>query len=305
VLSERVEFYSEGELLAGYLRLPNASAEGGYPVIVHGPGWLGLAGAKTYEPWHEAFTAAGYAVLAFDYRGFGDSSGDKGWVNPFAQIQDIRNAVTFAGATERLDHRRIGIFGMGGTGGGNAIIAAATDTRISCVCVQTVVADGADWLHRMRREYEWVAFKERLALDRAMWVRENTGAIVDPREELMVATPERRERSPKKEVDKLVGSEFYLKSADYLLQYRPIDYVARVSPRALLVACVRDDVVTPEEHAVAIYERAGAPKRLIRQLDTSHYRSYVDNFAALAGQMVDWYDSHMLDVPIEVLSADV
>ncbi|HLU30337.1 MAG TPA: peptidase S15, partial [Acidimicrobiia bacterium] len=64
---ERVEFYSEGVKVAGILRLPTEGEV--FPGIVQGPGWLGLKDAKLYLPYHEALTAAGFAVLIFDYRG--------------------------------------------------------------------------------------------------------------------------------------------------------------------------------------------------------------------------------------------
>jgi uncharacterized protein len=286
-----VEFFSEGVRLRGLLRLPDhGPSDEQFPVIVQGPGWLGLCDAKSYARWHEGFTAAGYAVLAFDYRGFGGSEGERGWVRPEWQLQDILNAVTYLETREDIDPRRIGAYGMGGTGGGNAIMATAVDTRIQCVVAQTVVADGADWLHRMRREYEWVAYRARVKADTCRWILEGTGERVDPRLDLMVATPERRELNPKKDVDSRIEAEFYLRSADYIMRYRPIDVVQKIAPRAMLLTSIVDDVVTPEDHAVALYERAGAPKKLIRQQDTTHYRSYVDNYATLIVEFVDWYD---------------
>ncbi len=123
---ERVEFISDGNRLRGILRLPDAQATEPLPVLVQGPGWLGLADAKTYVPWHQGLTAAGYAVFAFDYRGFGNSEGERGWVRPEWQLADILNAVTYVETREELDSRRIGTYGVGGTGGGNAIVAAAT-----------------------------------------------------------------------------------------------------------------------------------------------------------------------------------
>jgi uncharacterized protein len=297
--TEQVEFYSDGVRVRGLLRLPDVMPEEPLPGIVQGPGWLGLAEAKTYEPWHHGLTQAGYAVLAFNYRGFGDSDGERGWVRPESQLEDILNAVTYLETRRDVNPRRIGAYGIGGTGGGNAIMAAAIDSRIRCVAAQSVVADGADWLHRMRREYEWVEFLERLAADRQRWVREGTGEKVDPREELMVATPERKTVSPKRDVDARLTELFFLRSADYLMRYRPIDFVDRIAPRALLMTSVEDDVVTPADHAMALYERAGAPKKLIHQRETTHYRSYTDNYAVLMPQIVDWYDRYLKYGPIE------
>jgi cephalosporin-C deacetylase-like acetyl esterase len=296
---EKIEFFSEGIKLRGFLRLPDATDQP-VPGIVQGPGWLGLAGAKTYEPWHHGLTAAGFAVLAFDYRGFGDSDGERGWIKPDWQLADILSAITFLETRPEIDARRLGTYGIGGTGGGNAIVAAAVDERIRCVAAQSVVADGRDWLHRMRREYEWVDYLRRVEADRRRWVVEGTGEKVDPRQDLMLETPERREIAPKRDVDARMPTEFYLRSADDIMRYRPIDFVSRLAPRAaLLMTSVQDDVVTPADHAFALYEKAGAPKKLIHQTDTTHYRSYTQNYPALMPQIVDWYTRYLKSAPLE------
>lgn len=297
--TERVGFYSEGACLRGLLRLPDGSASQPLPAIVQGSGWLGLAGSQSYEPWHGGFTDAGYAVLAFDYRGFGESEGEQGWVDPWSQLEDILNAVTCLQARPEVNPRLIGIYGMGGTGAGNAIIAAAVDSRIRCVVAQSVIADGAEWLRQMRREYEWVEYGQRLEEDSRRWTRRGEGERVDPRQDLMVATPERKQLNPKGDVDSRIQPEFYLRSADLLMQYRPIDYVHRIAPRALLMTSVENDAVTPEDHAVALYNRARAPKKLIRQTGTSHYKSYTENYPIILPQIVNWYDRYLRRAPVE------
>lgn len=301
--TETVEFYSEGVRLRGLLRLPDNAGETILPAIVQGPGWLGLADSKSYESWHRGFTDAGYAVLAFDHRGFGSSDGERGWVIPEWQLQDILNAVTYLQTRADVDGNRIGIYGMGGTGGGNAILAAAADDRIRCVISQSAVADGRDWLHRMRREYEWVEYLQRLEADARRWVTEGIGEKVDPRLDLMVATPERKQVNHKGDVDYRIEPTFYLRSAEYILRYRPLDVVHRIAPRAILLTSVVNDVVTPEDHATMLYAAAGTPKKLIRQSDTTHYRSYTDNYAVLLAEFVDWYDRHLKYSSISVREA--
>lgn len=295
---DRVEFFSHGHRVVGLLRCPDEGA-GPFPTIVQGPGWLGLAGAKTYEPWHKAFVEAGYAVLVFDYRGYGDSEGERAWILPDRMVEDLINAITYVTSRPDLDKDRIGAYGIGGIGGGNAIIAAALDERIRCVAVQSVVADGKDWLRRMRREYEWIDFVARVAGDAKTWVTTGVSELVDPRAEIMVSTPERQAYTNKKDVDAMIEPEFHLQSAAALMRYRPLDHVARLSPRALLLTCVEDDAVTPEDHALRLYEAAGPPKRLIRQTGTTHYRSYTDNYRVLAGEIVGWYDRYLSTSAIE------
>src|ERR1700754_501311 len=115
--SQDVAFYSEGARLSASWRPPD-SCDGPLRAIVQGPGWLGLKDAKLYVRYHEALTAAGFAVLVFDYRGFGDSEGEKK-LSPSVQLQVLRNAVTYLTTRDDVDSDRIGVFGSGGTGGGN------------------------------------------------------------------------------------------------------------------------------------------------------------------------------------------
>jgi dipeptidyl aminopeptidase/acylaminoacyl peptidase len=292
VREEAVEFFSEGTRVVGVLRLPDGAA-GPLPAVVQGPGWLGLAEAKAYVPWHAALVEAGYAVLVFDYRGHGRSEGERGWILPERMVEDMINAVTYLETRPEVDRDRIGAFGIGATGAGNAIVAAAADPRIRCVAVQSVIADGALWLRRMRREPEWLEFRRRVAEDARTWVRTGVSELVDPRAEIMVAAPERASYSGKKDVDSKVEARFHLQSAAALMRYRPIDVVDRIAPRALLLISVADDVVTPDEHATALFERAGSPKRLVRQHGTTHYESYTANFDALSREIVAWYDAHL------------
>lgn len=295
---EAVSFFSEGCRLTGFMRWPDTPPAENPAVLIHGPGWLGLCTAKNYETWHRAFTNAGYAVLAFDYRGFGTSEGDRGWIRPDWQVEDICNAATYLTTRPDIDPARIGVYGMGGTGGGNAIVAAALDSRLRCVAVQSVVADGREWLRAMRREYEWVEYLRRLEADAQEWATSGTGAMVHPRTDLMVETPERRSAGLKKDVDALMPEKFFLRSAEYIMRCRPIDHVVKLSPRALLMTAVEDDVVTPESHARQLFRAAGQPKRLIRQTNATHYDSYKVNYDYLSAEIVRWYDQYLVASPV-------
>ena len=88
-----VSYFSEGQRISAVWRTPDH--QGPYRAIVQGPGWLGLKDAKLYVRYHEALVDAGFAVLVIDYRGFGDSEGDRGYLSPAWQLQDLVNAVTY------------------------------------------------------------------------------------------------------------------------------------------------------------------------------------------------------------------
>ena len=133
---------------------------------MQGPGWLGLRGAKLYHPYHEALLGAGFAILVFDYRGFGDSDGSAEYLDPHGPGGRHPRCGDLPGVTAMTSTPdRIGVFGSGGTGGANAVYAAGLDERIKAVVAQVPIADGRDWLHRMRREHEWLDFLGRVRAD--------------------------------------------------------------------------------------------------------------------------------------------
>jgi dienelactone hydrolase len=292
VRQETVHFYSEGCKLHGVLRLPD-QGEGPWPAIVQGPGWLGLHDAKLYERYHKSFTAAGYAVLVFDYRGFGDSEGEKGLVMPQRQAEDIRNAITYMQTRSEVDPNRIGLFGSGGTGGAVPIYVAAVDQRVKCVVSNYAFASGRDWLRSMRREYEWIAFQQRLDADRKKRVLDGQSEMVNPRQDIMVVTQERGQTAVKKDVDARIPETVPLRCADAIMEFVPEDFVAAISPRAILFISTEGDAVTPEEQTFRLYEKAGQPKKLILQKETSHYKAYDQYFDIVTPQIVDWYDTYL------------
>ena len=298
--TETVTFYSEGVEIAGLLRLPDS--DGPHPGVVQGPGWLGLKDASLYLPYHEALTEAGIAVLIFDYRGFGDSGGVRGTLDPTMQLEDLVNAVTYLQTRNDVDDDRIGVFGSGGTGGGNAVLLSARDQRVRCAVAQVPVADGEDWLRRMRREYEWYEFLDRLDADRRRRVVSGTGEMVAPRTEIMVATPERATTAVKKDVDGRIPDEVPLAAADAILAYRPIDHAPRA--RNLMVIGVDADAVTPTDHAVALYEAAPDPKRLILQRHTTHYAAYRQYGDVVIPEIVSWLSEHLSGRAVEAIGTD-
>jgi hypothetical protein len=288
--TQEVSFYSRGVRLAATLRLPDRAAlNAPVGVVVQGPGWLGLRDAKLYGRYHTAMLDAGLAVMTFDYHGFGDSEGDATYLDPMAQVQDWGNAVTYAQTRQEIDPGRIGAFGSGGTGGGHAIVIAALDDRVRAVVSQVPSADGRDWLKRMRREHEWLAFLESLREDRTTRVVLGRSALVSPRDGLMVPTPERATTNVKSDVDGRVPVEVQLASAEAIFAYRPIDLVGQIGPRALMLICVENDATTPEDHAYRLFEKANQPKRLVVQTGTTHYGAYAQYGDVVTPMIVDWF----------------
>jgi hypothetical protein len=177
---------------------------------------------------------------------------------------------------------------------------AAVDSRVRCAVCYLGISSGRDWLRSMRREHEWVDYLKRLDDDRKTRVLTGVGEIVSAREEIMVATPERKTTTIKKEVADRIPERLPLQCAEAIIQYSPEDVVDRIAPRATLLIAVEHDAVTPEEQSVRLFERAGPPKKLMMLKGTTHYGVYNDYFDPIATAVVDWYDRHLKHDKIEV-----
>jgi len=247
----------------------------------------------------EALVAAGFGVLIFDYRGFGDSGGDRGVLSPARQLQDLVNAVTYLTTRDDVIEDAIGTFGTGGTGGGNAVLLAGADSRVKAAVSQVPVADGEDWLHRMRQEHEWLAFISDLDEDRRQRVLTGEGRRVHPREEIMVPTPERRATTIKADVDDKIPSSISLAAAEEIIAYKPI-VAARDLATPLMVIGVMGDATTPTDHAEALYHAAQGPKSLIMQHHTTHYAAYDRYWEQTTPRIVEWFDRYVRPADVAI-----
>jgi pimeloyl-ACP methyl ester carboxylesterase len=90
----------------------------------------------------ERFAAAGFAVLVFDYRHFGLSSGEpRRLVDVGRQHEDWRAAVEHARGLEGIDPERIALWGTSYSGG-HVLWLAARDPRIAAVVAQSPHTSG-------------------------------------------------------------------------------------------------------------------------------------------------------------------
>ncbi|HEY7625297.1 MAG TPA: CocE/NonD family hydrolase [Candidatus Limnocylindria bacterium] len=300
--TDEVAFFSDGVRLSGYLHRPDASP-GALPFIVQGPGWMGLADAKLYGPYHHAFTDAGFAVLIFDYRGFGRSDGDRGTLSPAWQLADWRSAIAYMRGRDDVDAGRGAIFGSGGTGGGNAVLVAAAEPDMRATISQVPIADGRDWLHRQRAEPEWLAFLESVETDRRARATTGKGTDVHPRQGIALDPPERKTTTVKSDVDARIPTSVPLAAAQGILDYRPIDAAPHV--RGLMVIAVAEDAMTPTDHAERLFEAAPVPKRLIMQRNTTHYAAYQQYGPQVIPLMVEWLERLVLrDGDVEVRTGE-
>lgn len=138
----RLSFRSGSSVCAAWLTLP--AGEGPHPVVVlvHGGGATHPMKLDQYEAW---FSAAGLAVLAFDYRGFGESGGEPRQVmSARLHLEDIAAAIDFVHARpglDCLDPQRIALWGTS-FGASHVVVTAARRADLAAAVVQCPVLKG-------------------------------------------------------------------------------------------------------------------------------------------------------------------
>ena len=102
----------------------------------------------------KALTDAGYVVLTFDYKGWGDSDGPKSRLSPYGRVIDSQSALTFLGAQPMVDADRLGIYGTS-YGGATVVWTAAVDPRVKAVVSVVGIGHGRRWMRSVRRPDEF------------------------------------------------------------------------------------------------------------------------------------------------------
>lgn len=135
---EEVRFRSGGEECAGWFYAP-AGAAADSPCVVMASG-LSCVREQRLDAFAERFAAAGYAVLAFDYRHFGASGGSpRALMLAGRQRDDWRAALVYARSREGVDPARVAIWGFS-LGGGNVQALALSEPGVAAaVCIAPVI----------------------------------------------------------------------------------------------------------------------------------------------------------------------
>jgi pimeloyl-ACP methyl ester carboxylesterase len=144
---EDVGIPSAGETLGAWLYRPHATG-GDVPCIVMGHGF-GATKDSGLAPYADRFAAAGYAALVFDYRHFGDSTGEpRHLVDVRRQHADWHAAIAHARGLEGVDPARVAIWGSS-FGGGHVIAVAAGEPELAAAVAQVPHTSGTAALRVM------------------------------------------------------------------------------------------------------------------------------------------------------------
>ncbi|HLR94935.1 MAG TPA: alpha/beta fold hydrolase [Jiangellaceae bacterium] len=266
-----VPFFSNGYLLDADLHLPDdGGASAPYPAVVACSGFEGL---KTIHPerFARALTPLGYAVMAFDYRGFGLSEGERGRLVPQEWVEDVREAVSRLSLAPEVDPDRIALLGWA-LGGGVVVSAAGDDLRVRGVVVANGIGNGERSLRTMHDDGSWQSLLNRIDEDRRHRVTYGRSIMTSPWDVVRIGTGTPVDSYVEDELYQAhgFGSRVTLESADYLLRFRPETVVDRVGPRPLLLTHGRQNLLHRPQEAEELYRRATEPKRIEMLEETGH-----------------------------------
>jgi pimeloyl-ACP methyl ester carboxylesterase len=288
-----VQYSSGGDVIRAWFY--PGSGSGRRPAIIFCPGFTGTKFAAFYQPYVAAFVAAGWSVLLADYRGWGESGGPRGEIVPQRQVDDIRAGLTYLASRADVDLYRLALFGVS-FGGGHAAAVAGLDSRVRACIAVSPVSDGEQWLHEMRREYEWRQFLAELDENDAVMVAGGVGRSVAAGDGIMIPTPEKRSTNIKGDVPaEMVPSETPLWCARAIIDFRPVDQIARTSAAVLVFAVSRDETV-PAAHGRAIFEASPRARRLVTIEAASHYATYIDHLDTISAHSLAWLAEHAAPV---------
>lgn len=146
-MRQTVEFDSQGTSCEAWF-YPAADDAGtvlasaaGRPVVVMAHG-LGGTKDSGLEPFAQRLAAVGLPVFAFDYRGFGGSSGTpRQCVSMSGQIDDYRAAMAAAAAQPGVDPNRLVLWGVS-LSGGHVLSAGAGRGDVAAIVSITPMVNG-------------------------------------------------------------------------------------------------------------------------------------------------------------------
>jgi uncharacterized protein len=281
-------------------------------VAWHYPGTNGacviMAGgfAVTKEPATDQFArrfhAAGYSVLAFDYRRLGESDGEPRLVFPIGdQLADWQAAIEFAGTLPEVVAGQLAIWAFSASGG-YILDVAARNSQVAAAIAQTPNVDGLASLRNAagyQTQRAMVRFTGRAVLD-ALGALVGRAPLLVPLvgergTVAMLSTPDAlndgfRALDPG---DRHTGwlRTVAARSALRLCFYRPIRRVSRVRCPLLVLVCDQDKTAVS---GPAIRAARRAPRGELVRMAGGHYEPFMDGHEKAVEAELAFLRTHLL-----------
>lgn len=290
-MQEQVIFKSDGCEIAATLYYPQRDHKVPGIVMCHG-----FAGVKELllPNFAQRFSEAGFAVLTFDYRGFGQSEGERGRLVPSLQIEDIISGLAYLRSCENVDNGRIGLWGTS-FGGANAIFAALQDNNVKSVAVQLTFANGERVVTHGMTEKEKDGLYSLIEKMKDRKVRSGKEMFVpihkvltDPQSKAFY--DDNVERHPE------LNIKIPMLTVAETIVHKPELAVSELKIPILITAAGKDGV-NPLEESKVLFQLANEPKELFIIEEATHYEVYSGNFFEQAiTKQLSWFTETLLNI---------
>jgi dienelactone hydrolase len=287
VESQPVDIWSDGTRLSGNLFFPENIKEGDkLPAVILCHGWGGLR-AHLNQAYAPHIAAAGYVVLTFDYRGWGDSdcrlvlkekmpewdkNGEavvrvqaiRALVDPADQTEDIFNCIDFIVGEPNVNTDQIGLWGTS-YGGGHVLYIAAHDKRVKCIVSQVPSMDSR-------------------------------------------GIPLYLEKSPQKENTQRARGEiepvpqgftaFNLPGTPYvsrMANYAPVEFASQLKVPMMVIVAEKEELMDNNVHGLLAFNRAkdSVPARYEVMNGLTHFDIYAKGRIKAINLAVEWFNEHL------------
>jgi uncharacterized protein len=285
-METKVTFDSAGLKLSGVLHTPvdlKAGQRRPAFLVLHGFG--GSKSGQGQSLIANQLAGWGYIVMRFDFRGCGESEGERGWILCLDQVADTSNALSYMARRPYVAADRIALIGSS-FGAAVAIYTGGVDKRVAAVISSGGWGDGERKFRRQHSTPEaWTRFNDMLEEGRR-YRQQNGKSLMVPRFDI-VPIPERlRDRmSP--------GSimEFPAETAQSMYDFRADEQVGKIAPRSLLLLHSANDSVTPTDESIELFKRAKQPAELHLFSEVDHFMFGEEN-ARVNRILADWLERY-------------
>ncbi|MBS0361759.1 MAG: acetylxylan esterase [Proteobacteria bacterium] len=258
------------------------------PTVIMAQGWG--ATAATFRQDAVDLARAGYLVMLFDYRGWGDSDGRviltgqsaaggeaftapvrplRGYIDPWEQGEDWFNAVSYATTQPMVDATRIGVRGSD-LSGGHVLHVAANDPRVKALVSQVTRAD-----LRPSKPYQPDPNRVLAEADAA------AAAIAAGQ----APYPADRARTSSGQVGAPVGNK--------LVRWAPVDEADDVTAPALFVLAEKEELFSNTHNGQLACERVQGPRKMVILPKITHYDIYGAERDRAVTIAIDWFDKYL------------
>lgn len=240
------------------------------------------------------FNAAGFGVLAFDYRHLGGSEGEpRQVVRAREQLADWQAAIEYAATLPGVDPARIAVWGFSATGG-HIFQVAARNPGLAAAIAQTPNAGGVA-ATRAAMGFQTPAASLRLT---ARGILDGLGGLLgrapltvplwaEPGTVAVLTTPDVADTERALDPDGEHAQDWRREAAAWsvlrLAAYRPGRAAARIRCPLQVIVCADDKSAYPPA-AIAATRRA--PNAELVQLPGGHYAPFLDAHEEAAGAQI-------------------